>query len=422
MDDNWSGKLPDGFVWNCISRLESASRSDAIKQLRLVCKPWCAEITGSVTSCTYVAGQCSPMWLTLPKLKRLRRLTVGEADGDLVLAEVKLAKSVMPLLSSVAFRGCSLDESPIPMSSALQGISELTLVDCRLPSSTHLWFLEALTSLTIRFIPGRQDDDDAVETDLKYGVVRIPALKSLGLSFVNVDEWEFGRLARLASLDLNCCEIDDDGIAEIGKIEGLKHLSARYCNYITDAGMRQLPCSLETLDIRNSGRVETTDWLPRLVRVSSLSITVFEDDDVYAKLGRIRRLDSLHVEVVEANQLSGESLAAIARQTNITSMDLSIRFVSCKSVEIRGHFVSSLVSLMCSWCTDTDEFLRGLSGCSSLSKIRLQFCSHLTDAGLELLPGSLKRIVIDSCYGVTADGVQKLRDRLPGLEVVTHFV
>ena len=420
MSADWKNGLPAGFVWNCISRLEREPKSDAIRNLRLVCKPWCAELTGSVTSGTYVAGKCSPMWLTLPKLNRLKILTVEEADGDLVLAEVKLAKSVLPLLSSVAFRGCSLDESPIPMSSALQGISELALVDCRLPASTHLWFLESLTSLTIRFIP-REDDDDAAETDLKYGVVRIPALTTLYLSFVKVVEWEFGRLARLQSLDLNCCDIDDDGITEIGKIEGMKHLSALYCNYITDDGMSQLPRSLETLDIRNCDRIETTEWLPRLARLSSLSITVCEEEHVNAKLARIRRLDSLHVEV-DSNQLSGEALAAMARQTNITSMNLRIRFVSCKSVEIRGHFVSSLVSLMCSWCTDTDEFMRELSGCSSLAKIRLQFCSHLTDAGLERLPGSLKRIVIDTCYGVTDDGVQKLRHRIPGLEVVTSCV
>jgi hypothetical protein len=361
------------------------------------------------------------MWLTLPKLKRLRRLTVGEADGDLVLAEVKLAKSVLPLLESVSFRGCSLEDSPIPMSSALQGISELSLVDCRLPASTHLWFLESLTSLTIRIIPGRDDYYDDVETDLKRGVVLISGLRSLTLSFVDLVEWEFGMLTRLESLDLLCCEIVNDGIREIGQIRSLKRLSLQSCNNVTDAGMLYLPCSLETLDVRNSVRIETTAWLPRLDRLSSLSITVCEEEDVDAKLGRIRRLDSLHVEV-EANQLSEEAIAAMSRQTNITSMDLRIRFVSCKSVDIRGHIASSLVSLMCSWCTDTDEFMRGLSGCSSLAKIRLQFCSHLTDAGLERLPGSLKRIVVDTCYGVTADGVQKLRDRIPGLEVVTNCI
>lgn len=426
MADNWKAGLPAGILWNCASRLERGSKSESLKHLRLVCKQWCAEVNVNITTGTYDPDKCSPMLVTLPKMGKLERLTVVEASGDLLLSDIQSAKSFLPVLSSVSFSGCALDDSPIPMSSALQGISELKFIDCRLPQSTQLWFLESLASLTICFYP---DDDGYPDdyrrssnrfyprgADLKYGVVRIPALENLSLSFVDVGEWEFGRMSHLTRVDLYCCDIDDDDMIEIGKISGLKHVSARFCNHISDSGMLELPCSLETIDIRDSDGVETTDWLPRLVNLSSLSFSINEDEDVDAKLSKTRRMRSLHVDV-EASSLTGEGFDALAKHSNITSMALSIQYGSCTSVKMKGTLMASLVSLSCSWCYNTDEFLRTLSGCSSLARVNLTTCSHLTDAGLRSLPRSVTCLKVDAHSGITEAGLRALREMLPDLEV-----
>jgi hypothetical protein len=206
-------------------------------------------------------------------------------------------------------------------------------------------------------------------------------------------------------------------MTEIGKIAGLKEFSARFCNHISDTGMLELPCSLETIDIRDSDGVETTEWLPRLVNLSSFSISINEDEDVNTKLSRTGRMRSLHVDV-EASQLTGEGFDELAKQSNITSMALNIQYGSCTSFQMKGPLMASLVSLSCRWCYNTDEFLRTLSGCSSLARVNITTCSHLTDAGLRSLPRSVTRLKVDAHSGVTEAGLRDLREMLPDLEVV----
>ena len=158
---NWS-KLPEGVVALVASHFDG-TRSDVIRALRGVCKPWSAEVTAGITKATTIEWASAPVWQVLQKTPKLRSLTVKGSQGETLLAEIRIVKKLVPELKSFVFEGCDLTNNRMPLSLCLgEHTQELTLDSCYFDDCSFE-DIENFTHLTyLKFVPNEDYDDEVI--------------------------------------------------------------------------------------------------------------------------------------------------------------------------------------------------------------------------------------------------------------------
>ncbi len=187
-------------------------------------------------------------------------------------------------------------------------------------------------------------------------------------------------------------EITGEWIAYLGTVSTLRYLIVPKAD-IGDADLVHLSrlTNLEELVLTGCSRV-TNDGLVHLsslkkMTLLSLSGTGVED----AGMEHIQELDALRWLVLTGSNISDEGLAYLK---------------NCRSLEILGIDFTGV----------TDAGLAHLAGMESLAELDLS-CTDVTDEGLKHLYGlKLDRLALCD-IGVTADGVRRIEEAIPGCSV-----
>ncbi len=253
------------------------------------------------------------------------------------------------------------------------------------------------------------------------------------------------KLSALERLMLQRCSVTDDGLTHLTKMTKLKELSLADCP-ITDAGLSSLSglLRLEKLNLASafgdSPRIKG-EGLVSLGKLDNLQVLVLDknlvDDAGLAPLKNLHGLRELYLEQTRvvgpglANLKDLKHLALLSmNETKIDDAGLagleglgSLEELHLRGSQVRGegvkhlHGLTKLHTLHLGNTRLNDEGISHLVGLSALKTLNLEG-TEVTDAALQTLQTmkGLKRIALARTK-VTADGADKLKSALPGVEI-----
>ena len=352
---SWSN-LPEGLVKLVASRCDGP-RSDVIRALRGVCKPWSAEITAGITKATTIEWADAPVWQVLQKTPKLRSLTVVGSQGETLLAEIRIVKKLVPELKSFVFKNCDLTNNRMPLSLCLgEHTQELTLDYCDFDDCSFE-DIENFRHLTyLKFVPKNIDVDDEDEQEMKRFIwktifTELPSLQSLCIMYyyTETDNSIQSNLPNLTSLIINYSYINCPGV-----LRGLFRLE-----------------HLDLKGIRSEASIDFELLLPK-------SIT------------------SLNIYDSELSEYPNNYKGVAERLKSLTSLHIG-----------RDWRV-------------TDEELAAFGSMPSLTRLSVADCDNVTDNGLMNLArsASLTWLEIKRMRGCHTGGVDALRAAAPSIEIV----
>jgi hypothetical protein len=244
-------------------------------------------------------------------------------------------------------------------------------------------------------------DSDTISDGGAESFAQLGELRELFFAGHRMTKAGLGKFARLKNLEdlytSYLSRIDDAGMTELAKLRSLKKVSFDGSK-VTARGFAEIPklADLEWLTIRGatlrSDEVSTLGKsLTELRRLTDLTLSTDkgEMDELLTYVRRIPQLEGLEV---HSDQLTDKGLAQIAGLP-LTSLNL------CFSAAI------------------TDAGLKHIAECRELASLNLDGLSAVTDKGLAMLR-SLQNLsdLRVSDTGVTAEGIEALRQAIPALK------
>ena len=359
---NWSN-LPEGVITLVASKFDGPM-SDVIRALRGVCKPWRADISVAVTKATKPERAEAGVQEVLKTTPKLRSLTVTGSEGEAsetILADISIARKLVPELKSFVFDLCDLSSCSMPLSECLgTNTRDLNLASCSLDrcSVKNLCDFQHLTSLAVRPMDGLFQNTD--EFDIIWDAI----------------------FTELPSLQILCIDnfVKSDGVFDItssmANLPNLTSLSIIHSYINRPEFMRNLP-RLEHLDLDSTRFLDPDNRFVYEIPeyITSLNICKHEfDEDMYLVpydgLARLGLLSSL--QIGDDDEVADDVLAVIA-------------------------------------------------GLPSLTRLSISSCCNVVDTGLmSLVRSKLVWLELIHCIYVTQEGVDALRAALPGIEVVVR--
>lgn len=291
----------------------------------------------------------------------------------------------------------------------LRGMSSLRWlsIECCVLSDEgliHLRYLTNLESLRLYCIK------EVTGKGLAY-VKDLPLLHSIVLQYVPVEDVGIVNLKamhHLERLTLQDTKVTDEGLAHLGRLTGLKHLSLP--PETTDAGLAHLKGlnSLEELNlsgtrVTDDGLIHLKD-LPRLrsLRIGSGEIT----GRGLSHLRKIMQLQKVNLSLSLMNDAGSKGLKGL---TSVQSLRLkNAPLTDAGMANLKG--LASLETLDLDGTEITEEGLVNLGGLSSLRKLVLRRTA-IGNRGLAYLGGlkSLETLNLNST-AVTDDGLRNLKE------------
>ncbi len=229
----------------------------------------------------------------------------------------------------------------------------------------------------------------------------------------------------------------DGGMEHLGALEGLYDLDIGDRRLaITAAGMKPL-ASLPHLERLSVDAKD--DWMPYLAEMPRLRFLLIQDtlagDDGFVALSRSRSIEAIWGR--RCQNLRSRGFLALAEMPALRSLSVSCVNVDDSATASLPSF-PALRELMPMDVPDAGY--RHIGRCEHLESLILMYCRHTTDAATEHLAGlrhlteyfnsytavtdrtpellstleSLERVTLDTCHGLTNDGVARLA-RLPRL-------
>ena len=359
---DWSN-LPEGVV-TLVAEKFNGQRSEVIRALRRVCKPWRADISVAVTKATMPERAEAGVQGVLQNTPKLRSLTVKGSEGEsseTILEDIRIAKNLVPELESFVFDYCDLSSYRLPLSECLgKNTRYLELADCSLDrcSVQNLRDFQQLTSLTVRPMDGLFQNTD--EFDIIWDAIftELPSLQILRIDNFVKSGGVFDITSSMANLP------------------NLTSLSIIHSYINRPMFMRDLP-RLEHLDLDETRFLDPdthfVDEIPEYI--TSLNICKHEFDE-------------------GMNQIHYDGLA---------------RLVLLSSLKIGNDDEV------------TDDVLAAIADLPSLTRLSIGHCFNVVDTGImSLVRSKLVWLELIHCRYVTQEGVDALRAALPMLEIVVH--
>ena len=253
----------------------------------------------------------------------------------------------------------------------------------------------------------------------------------------------------LQNLNLNKCNITDDGLVHLEGLKDLQGLDLSLCHNITDASLVHLEGlgGLQYLNLSGCEKI-TGAGLAHLTELKNLQeLDLFNcygiTDVGLVNLAKFKGLQKLCLskcaKVTDAGlthlaELKGLQKLMLSESDNITDSVLShlaelkglhdLELPACHKITDAGlaHLagLKDLQRLDLSFCHNiTDDGLVHLEGLKGLQNLNLTGCEKITDAGLAHLTElkDLQVLELDGTPKVTAAGIADLKKALPTIEV-----
>jgi Leucine-rich repeat (LRR) protein len=367
--------------------LDSAKGSDAdlahLKGLPYVRELSAVEVRG-VTDAGLASLAGHPNLRTL----KLERSSVGDAGM------VHLQK--IPKLEDLDVRRTGVTAAGYREVGKIAGLKRLRVVyNARFNDEA----CEAIKDLRNLELIDMQDCNQPTEKGLAV-LQGFPKLRNVRLWGPNINDKVLSYLSgakdlRALSLE-QCSAVSGEGLSHVTKMKSLTELALYGATGLKDAEMAKLAemPKLVALDLRQTP-------------ISSLALTYLKD---------MKGLKSL--DLSETALVGNEGLEHIKGLTNLEDLNLWSCNIDDKGlVNLKG--MTKLKRLNLDKCLITDEGLKELVPLTNLEFLHIG-STQVTDAGLEHLHGmkNLKKLVVTYLPGVSAEGVDKLMEKLPGLEEV----
>jgi hypothetical protein len=227
-------------------------------------------------------------------------------------------------------------------------------------------------------------------------VAGLENLRELSVSLTQISDDAFPHLAglvRLRELDMSSSQVTGTGFAHLGKLENLER--ANFHNTpVNDAGLAEI------------AKVPVSEWL-------WLAHTRFTDAGAAALAGQ-KTLRQCGFGSSDSGS-SGQAVAALAALP-IEELWLLDRQATAEGLA-EAATITTLRKL--EGGSPDDDTLRRLAALPHLEELSVS-AKDLTDAGLEALAGStsLRRVKLSGGKGITAEGLEAVRQKAPRLTIV----
>jgi|GEM_PF-2276030 len=330
-----------------------------------------------------------------PRLRRL--ITGGIEPTDEGFARI----GKLPALEHLMTDFTSATDAGMSQLAKLSNLKTLALSSSQEPSRVTpegmaaIGKLTQLVNLTIsgKFSRGNATAEAGVSDRIVAGwSPQLKQLKSLHLFNCRLGDAGLGELRKLPALmRLNLSgelEITDDGMAHLGTMTTLKHLSLANAA-ITDEGLSRLKglTGLESLVFYNAPQAQVSDsGLARLAGFSKLEKLVITNAKVQGRgLAPFTTLTSLSL---ENNPVDDAGVEVLVRNKQLTDLNLSGSKITDKSFSVIAENLPDLKRLNVRQTQLTDAGLEALKPLAHLYEVRAAG-TQITQAGKD----SLKSVV-----------------------------
>jgi Ran GTPase-activating protein (RanGAP) involved in mRNA processing and transport len=217
----------------------------------------------------------------------------------------------------------------------------------------------------------------------------------------------------------------DEWLPGLASLEGLTHLNlnASGASYLTKSGLRHLKTYKKLQHLTLLGRSVTDDWLEQLVEVIA-------SNDLY-------ELD------LRETSIEGPGFVHLKKLPNLDWLDMSHSRLKDDGMKTLVASVPKLRWLFLDGNNITDAGLEALANCKTLEVLTLKDNKKVTDKGMEFVAtcpklreldlantdigdagaralvraSALKKLILTGT-GVSAKGIQELKEGLPGCEII----
>lgn len=302
-------------------------------------------------------------------------------------------------VSEVSFRGAAIDDGAL----------------------VHLLGLKRLRSVLL--------NDTAVTDEGAATLGKLSTLTNLDLRGCKISNAAAANLAGLTNLralrlsgENGHTTVDDQGLADLGKLTKLKALALDFL-WVTEEGLARLD-GLKDLEELYLAKTPVGDeelaklgQFPKLkkLRLSQTFVTG-------AGLAHLKKLPGLEeLDLSECSRLSDDGLAPLAGITQLTRLNLwRVPITDAGVAHLAGLTKMQWLNVDNTQLTDTG--LEHLKGMAQLTFLHLG-STAVSDAGLKHLEHltSLKDLKV-SRTAVTADGVEQLQKKLPNTGIQLKYI
>jgi len=318
---DWSN-LPEGVV-TLFAEKFNGPRSDVVRALRRVCKPWSAEITAGITMATMFHGAQAGVEQVLKTTPKLRSLKVTGNTRETLLTDIRSVKHLVPELKSFAFDRCDLYSCDTPISQCLtETTTGLDVRHCILKPTTVSGFheLRNLTSLTMLLTGFESDGTRASICASVFSLMPSLRFVELAVCDMRMDNVRASDLPNLTRLSIIHSVIwHPEFLRGLTRLEHLNLSRTHIAVYAGDLPA-DLPASITSLDLCtrywNEPKILTEGFFrlaSRLTLLSSLDLgTDYQvTNGVLAALGSMPSLTRLSI--FECRRVTDAGLASLAR-------------------------------------------------------------------------------------------------------------
>ncbi len=299
------------------------------------------------------------------------------------------AFSYSPLLQTLTLSECRcLTDIAMTKVAHLQNLSTLTLDGCRCLSDISLKYIGKLLNLSkldLSNVDLLTDEGinylGSLSNLLELYLGRCRRITAKGLkTLVN----QSGRKENLHTLTLSRCQIGDEGVLYLARLEALRHLDLNGCTEIRSIvlgeGLSQLE-HIETLDVSYCPGIFSSSWQGKINNLKCLDLCYSGVKDVHlSRVTNLPMLEELNLDSCMVGDWSIRHLADNNVAPNLTSLNLADCDLSDEGMVHLAKF-KKLQSLSLFYNNITNVGLSHLSGLTSLLHLNLD-SRDISDEGM----------------------------------------
>jgi endonuclease YncB( thermonuclease family) len=234
---------------------------------------------------------------------------------------------------------------------------------------------------------------------------------------VTVDQTKPGKPVIAIQFRANTpAKVTDDDLVHLKSFYNLRSVDVPSSPKVTDAGLEHLVDHRQLVELNVNWTGVTPAGVVRLGRRMMQRLEVggvkFRDDD----LTMLRGLPYLRTLSLRATLVTDKGLEHLKPLENLQALSLMSTGVGDAGLK-HLESLTTLEDLDLDRTAITDAGLQHLKGLRNLRRLQMAHTA-VTDAGLEHLPGlsKLKELNVRGT-GITREGAEKLRQRIPGLQI-----
>jgi F-box/leucine-rich repeat protein 2/20 len=314
---------------------------------------------------------------------KLQQLDLSECPQITDAAIMELAnKSSSNALQSLKLAGKNITDGSIKsLAAQCPNLRDLELFGC-----------ESITDASVHFL---------ARSCTQLQVLNLTQCKNISDAAFSILNSEPGLLSNLQCLDLTrCTKVGDEGVCSVAQsCRGLVSLNLTSCEGVTDVAINAIANSCEYL---------RTLILGKCKKVTDASV-----------LELVQRCRSITVLDLQRCGITNQSVVTIsATCAQLRELDVSATDITDDCIPLLSN-LTKLEGLGLEDVRLTETGVSAISNCTSLSSLKLAYCTGVTDLTLEKLAQlSLKSVDFSYCNSMTAKGFIQTLPRWPQLKTL----